>query len=468
MKKKELTRALCKDNLYTFFRLAWPHIESVKYIDDWYIEVMCDHLEHLYKGDIRKLIINIPPRSLKSTICSVVYPVWIWINDPSMQLLTGSHSRELAIRDSRRSRELIESPWFQSMWSGKIQFRKDQNQKTRYENDKNGHRIVFSMGSNITGDGGDLISIDDPIDASKTDGNSKLHLDKCIDIYTSSLLSRQNDHRTCRILVIMQRLNENDLSGYLLKKGGFTHLCLPMEAEPNSTPETPYFKDKRKEGQILTKRQTKETLNDWKMNLGMYGTAGQLQQRPHPVKGGIIKKHWFKYYESLPPVKEYIWTWDTAIKVKEKNDFSVGILIAQCENGYYIVDMYREKVEYPDLKKAVRRKYESQRCSRLLVEDKASGQQIIQEFKSIVGMCVVAMMPGRNMGSTKEERMHFASPIFEAGQVYLPKGMSWTVVLEDELVAFPNAQHDDICDALTAYFAYKKSGKEPRVRVFGG
>jgi len=453
---KGAIKALCEKSLFHFVKYGWRYVDPAEFVDDWHIKVICDELQSLYDGDTKRLIINIPPRCSKSTICSVFFPVWCWINDPSIKLLTGSYAQSLATRDTVKSRRLIQSNWFDELWGYRFKFLSDQNQKTFYANDQQGERISFSVGGALTGSGGDIIIIDDPINSK--DSGSQVIRDSVNRWYSEALSTRLNDPAMGKVLVIMQRLHQNDLTGYLLgvENSEWAHICLPMRYEVSAGD----YDERKEEGEILTKRHDDESLKNMERDLGTYAAAAQLQQRPAPREGGIIKDKWFRYYSELPTVKMWSWSWDTAIKEGQKNDYSVGTLWAECETGYYLVDLYRAKIEYPELRNQVRIKYDSQKSSEVLVEDKASGQQIVQDFKRIGNIPVIPMVPGREMPRSKVERVELVSPLFEAGKIFLPKNKSWVSDVIDELINFPNATHDDIVDSISQYLSKRLGHKK--------
>ena len=455
-------RVLCEHSFYEFIKAAWQYVDHREFIDDWHIELIADHLQWSLEDGLKRLIINIPPGCAKSLLCSVLFPVWLWIKAPHLKLLTGSHTVNFAIRDTVKSRNLILSEWFQSNWGYLFRMASDQNQKTVYMNDKFGERRLFSTGAGVTGARGDFIIYDDPINA--TDIYSATKIEACNLFYSETLSSRSNDPKESVVIVIMQRLHSNDLTGYLLDQGGWDHLCLPMRFEPDSANQ---YDPRIKEGEKLTKLHDDESLERLERDLGIYATASQLQQKPSPREGGFIKLEWIKYYTELPEVKSYTWSWDTAIKPGQHNDFSVGLLWAECHNGHYLVDMWRKKVEYPELKIAVETNFQSQKSKEVLVEDKASGQQIVQDFRRTGLLPVIAMVPGKNMGKSKEERVNIAAPLFEAGKLFLPKDKPWIRVVIDEIVNFPNAPHDDILDTITQYAARKLASREIKVTILG-
>jgi predicted phage terminase large subunit-like protein len=211
-------------------------------------------------------------------------------------------------------------------------------------------------------------------------------------------------------------------------------------------------------------RYNKEDIDGLKAKLGSYGAAGQLQQRPAPREGGIIKLEWIKTYKELPEVKMYSWTIDSAIKTGSQNDFTVMQYWAMTESGYYLVHMIRQKLEYPELKKVAMSAFVAYPASEVLIEDKSSGQQLIQEFQRWTKIPVISMRPGRDMLSTKDERLRQVSPLYEAGKVFAKADASWLIEYMDELSSFPSAPHDDIVDAATQYLS-RRQNKSGEIKV---
>lgn len=448
---QEVKREMCRRSLYEFLKEFWSIVESDSFIDNWHLRAICEHLEDVASGKIIRLAINIPPKCSKSTICSVFYPVWRWINTPQRRFFTGSHTASLAIRDSVKSRALILSPKFQEWFGGCFTLVHDQNQKQYYKNTALGARTIFSVEGGVTGSAVDEIIIDDPIDAQKA--FSRTIIDSTNAWYSNALVSRLNSQKTGAIILVMQRLHQNDLTAHVTKNTDFVHLCLPMRFEEETSCETYRFKDPRKkESEILSPQFDEESLSRFERDLGSYGVASQLQQHPSPLGGAIIKRDWIRTYRELPIVKRYSWSWDTAIKVGEENDFSAGSYWAECENGYYLVDLWCEKVEYSELKKQIVMLNSAYPAAEILVEDKASGQQVIQDLRK-TNLPIIGVVPK----GAKEERLRLVSPIFEAGKVFIPESASYSAEFMDNLCNFPHHTHDDIADSTSQYFAKRNS-----------
>ncbi|MEE8341979.1 MAG: phage terminase large subunit [Candidatus Neomarinimicrobiota bacterium] len=458
-------KVLCEHSFFEFVKISWDIVEPREFVNDWHIELICDHLQWCYERKIKRLIINIPPGCAKSLICSVFFPVWIWIKSPETKVLSGSHTIAFSIRDTIKSRNLINSDWFKFNWGHIFKMASDQNQKTVYLNDCFGERRLFSTGGGVTGARGDVIIYDDPINA--MDAHSSTKIESCNLFFSETLSTRLNDPVKSIIIIIMQRLNQNDLTGFLLqmkqensKQSGWTHLCLPMRFDSNRANK---FDPRTKQGEILTNLHTEQSIVDLETNLGTYGSASQLQQTPSPIEGGYLKLEWFNYYSELPNAKYFTWSWDTAIKKGQHNDYSVGTFWAECDNGHYLVDLWRQKVEYPELKNQMQILFENQKSREVLIEDKASGQQLLQDLKRSGKIPIIAMVPGKNMGSSKEERVSLCSPMFESGKVFFPKNKSWCRIVIDELINFPNAMHDDILDTISQYLARRTANRGLRI-----
>ncbi|NBW08360.1 MAG: terminase [Caulobacteraceae bacterium] len=466
----ELSRRECQ-NFSNFVKQAWHVIEpGVDFKENWHINAICDHLEAVSRGEIKRLIINIPPRHMKSLLVSVLWPAWVWTFKPTTKWMFSTYAQGLTVRDSVKCRRLIDSHWYKERWGNLYQLSSDQNQKMRFENDKTGYRLAISTGSATTGEGGDIIVVDDPLNAS--DASSLLKLEGAVEYWDNTLSTRLNDKKTGAFVVIMQRLHVNDLVGHIyesqISKGvHWDVLCFPQEYELNHpTPcvSSLGFTDPRtEEGELLwPAREGLEEINKLKLQLGSYGIAGQLQQRPAPAEGSLIKVAWLQYYNELPVVKRYVWSWDTAIKEGQHNDFSCGQLWAECANGYYLVENIKRKMEYPELKRLVQTHYEANPSTAVLIEDKASGQQLLQDFKRSTSMPVLPMTPGKSMGHSKVERVNLVSPLFEAGKVFVPEGRSWVADYVGELTMFPASKHDDQVDATTQALSYLKARIEQK------
>lgn len=464
-----VTSLICQRSLKEYIKTFWGVVEpGTEFIDNWHIDAICEHLEAVTKGEIRNLVINMPPRCMKSLLVSVMWQTWVWTFKPDSRWLYASYGQNLSTRDTLKARRIITSPLYQSLFSHIFKLTGDQNTKTRFENDQTGYRIATSVDGAGTGEGGDFIVVDDPQNA--TEAYSEAKVEATIEWWDMAMSTRGNNPKTVAKVIVMQRLAESDLSGHVLNVGGYEHLMLPMEYEADRKCITSigWEDPRKKEGELLWPARVGEAENKaYKSSLGSFGYAGQMQQRPAPREGAIIKLSWIQEYAELPHAKNYSWSWDTAIKAGQENDYSVGMLWAECDNGYYLVDMFRQRVEYPDLRKMVAACFDKHKAHEVIVEDKASGQQIVQDFKRISNMPIIPVIPGRDMPGKKDERMQLVAPLFEAGKVFIPRKAEWRLDFINEITTFPSGKHDDICDATTQYLARRLNAfnHKPNIRI---
>lgn len=438
------------------------------FVDNWHIKVICEHLEACYERKITRLIINIPPRHMKSILVNVAFPTWCWIRDPSTQFLSSSYALPLATRDNLKCRRLLQSNWFQDNWGDRFTMTGDQNQKQRYENDQSGYRLATSVGGALTGEGGDIILIDDPHNV--RDAESEASREEVRTWWDESMQSRHNDPKTGVFILIMQRVHEGDLTGHIIANEyeDWDHLCLQAEYErktPFPAKSSLMFKDPRtKEGELLWPNRFGQTeIDRLKRNMGTYAAAGQLQQRPSPKGGGILRSTWWKVWEVkdedgklLLPEFEYIMqSWDTAFSEKDTSSFSArttwGVFRHKGTYNVMILEMWRDHVAYPDLRREAKESYMEWQPDSIMIEKKASGQSLIQDLR-MANIPVVEYTPDRD----KVARAHASSPLLEAGMVWHPD-KKWAKTVVDKCAAFPAGDGADIVDTCTQAWLRMKS-----------
>jgi predicted phage terminase large subunit-like protein len=455
---------LAERYLRQFIMQAWHVIEpATEFKPNWHIDAICDHLIAVDRLEIRNLLVTMPPRMMKSISISVMYPAWKWITDPAMRFMYASYSEPLSTSHSVATRRIIESDWYQNRWGSSVQLAGDANLKTRFENTKTGARFSTSIGGVTTGMGGNRLVVDDPHNV--LEGESEAKRLEAITWWDQAMSTRFNDPLIgCRIIV-MQRVHELDLAGHVIEQGGYVHLNLPMEYEPKRHHFTGFGIDdpRTKAGELLfPNRIGQPEVEGLKRILGPRAYAGQFQQRPSPAEGAILKKGWWRYYEpSSIRLNEFWWllqSWDTAFKTKEENDYSVCLTAAIKGRRIYILEVYRAKLIMPDLKIAARSQFEKWRPHEVIIEDKASGQSLIQELQYDVpegeyDPRFVRSMPVDIYKTgilDKVQRAHNASPQLAAGRLYLPMPHKshWDVeAFVEELNTFPGGAHDDQVDA---------------------
>lgn len=459
-------KRLAEMYLRDFARQAWPILEPGReYHHNWHIDAICDHLQAVSDGRIRRLIINIPPRCMKSLLVSVIWPAWEWITRPQTRFLFASYAQTLSIRDSVKCRRVIASPWYQERWRQNYRLTTDQNQKIRFDNDKTGYRLATSVGGALTGEGGDRVVIDDAHNA--VEGESDVTRESTLEWWDQAMSTRLNNATTGAFVLVMQRLHDRDLCGHILaKEHDWDHLCLPMEYEPDHPTPTKSslgFTDPRTAaGELLwSSHLPGEEVSRLKTRLGTYGTAGQLQQRPIPAGGGVFKKEWFRRFSShgdyvalhdpdqsrrimLADI-HYIVTADLALSTKTSADWTVFCVWAVTPaSDLILLDTTRIQAEAPDVEKIALQLARQRRIQWVGIEDAHYGSGVVQKMRR-EGVPVRKLVPDKD----KWTRAQLPAVWAENGKIYLPEQAPWLQVWEDEVFMFPNAAHDDQVDALS-------------------
>lgn len=451
-----IERSYCASSLRNFAERAWPILEPATDLKwGWAVDAICDHLEAVTTGQINRLLINVPPGTMKSLLTAVIWPAWEWgpLEMQNMRYLGTAHKQDLAVRDSTKCRRLIQSDWYQRLWPVKLTG--DQNAKTKFENNKTGFREAMAFAS-MTGSRGDRVILDDP--HSVDDANSRVKLASDIATFREALPSRVNNEKSA-IVIIMQRLAVGDVSDVALELG-YDHLRIPMRYEPGRSTHTVGTGDKRTvDGELMFPERFDEgQVCELEKSLGSYATAGQLQQRPVMRGGGMIKDAWVQRYNTAPANKiRIVQSWDTAYKAAQINDPSACTTWLQTTNGYYLIDAFTIMAEYPAVKRAIKSKYEQFTPDAVLIEDKSSGQSLLQELRADSNIPVIAIKPEQD----KETRLNAVSSLFESGLIYLPESSPWLTDYESELFLFPAGGHDDQVDSTSQALAWmrKRVGK---------
>jgi len=488
-------KAACEEDLYTFLTHSWRYIDPSPFVDGNPIMAVADHLQAVVDGQIKRLLINIPPRMGKSSITSVAFPAWTWIqretsptSGPGVQFLHASYAQSLALRDSVRCRRLIESPFYQGFWGKDFKLTGDQNTKTRFDNSKGGSRLSTSVGSALTGEGGAIIVVDDPNAAQEAFSEATIESTK--EWWDSALSTRLNDPKTGAYVVIQQRLSEEDLTGHILSKdiGEWTHLCLPMRYEAERSYHTVIgWKDWREEeGELLwPERMGEREVTILEKQLGPWAAAGQLQQRPEPKGGGIIKRDWWKLWdhENFPPIEYMVASLDTAYTTKTENDLSAmtvwgifsggdnkavttriaakdGLQISEVTRTYteehpkaILMFAWQERLELHELVKKVQETMRRLKVDKLLIENKAAGHSVAQEIRRMYGTENFAVQLVDPKGQDKLARLYAVQHLFAEGLIYAPD-RSWADMVITQTGTFPKAKHDDLVDTVAMALKY--------------
>ena len=308
----ELQAEHARRDLRLFVTQAWPFTDpTTNLVGGIHVDLICEYLEAVSRGELPRLLINIPPRYGKTLLVSVLYPAWVWLSRPDARFLTASYGADLATRDSVRMRRLVESDWYQATWPRAARLVDDQATKARFETRQGGARVSVSVGGAATGEGGDVIIVDDPLKIEQA--HSDLQRQAVVDWFDHTLATRLNNPTTGAIIIVGQRVHEADLFGHLLDRGGWTHLCLPAEYDPHHPYHCPH--DPRiTDGELLWPEQwPANAVSELKQQLGSYATASMLQQLPAPTSGGIFQRSWWQWYDPagrLPRFQRVLQSWD--------------------------------------------------------------------------------------------------------------------------------------------------------------
>jgi len=463
-------------NFRSFVERAWHQVEpAAKFIANFHVDAICEHLQAVSAGQIRQLLIAVPPGHSKSTIVSVMYHPWVWTREPMKRFLSTSYGGEVnpAKRDAIRSRSLIESHWYQSTFEPKWSFKRDVNQAGYYENNTSGYRYSFTVGSG-TGFRGNVQLLDDPIQVMQADNPNAL---KAVKFWWDNVMeNRVFDPMKDSRIIIMQRVNERDLIGEMLERGGWDHLCLPSLFEPERRSVTSIgWQDPRKEkDELLFPQLYPRSILEKYRARGLRFFSSQYQQNPVPDGGAIFKQEWWRFHQppgaNLPPVClrsstgaevyippvdlpdsgkdfEEFQSWDCTFKDAKDADNVCGGVLRRIGPRFYLLHMEQRRMDFPATCAAITRvSKDYPEAVAKFVEDKANGPAIISYMSDALGG-LIAVNPEGN----KVTRANAAAPRVEAGNVYLPHPATapWVMDFIQSLSAFPNGRHDDDVDMLT-------------------
>ena len=401
-------------------------------------------------GENQRLLITLPPRSLKSICASVALPAWILGLDPTMRIICASYSNELTAKHARDFRAVVQSDWYRDLfpWT-----RERKDTELEFVTTMEGYRYGTSVGGTLTGRGGSLIIIDDPL--KPEEAMSKAARERVLSWFDGTVYSRLDNKAEDAIVIVMQRLHIDDLAGHVLEKGGWRHLNLPAIAPgPESIQISPERFCHRETGDLLhPAREPRSVLDEVKANLGSFFFESQYQQSPVPETGNLIKWDWFQVYDELPaagPNGRIVQSWDTASKAGELNDFSVCTTWLDKGDDFYLIDVCRERLDYPSLKRRVIEMKDRHRAETILIEDKGSGTSLIQDLGRAGNCRPIKVEPQGD----KMTRMATQSAKIEAGQVHIPKSAYWLGDFRSELLAFPHGRHDDQVDSLSQFLGW--------------
>jgi predicted phage terminase large subunit-like protein len=437
---------ICRNDFRSFARKAFEIINpATPFLDNWHIGAVVHALEEMRLGAYRRVIINIPPRMLKSQLTSVYWPAFLLGHDPATKIIVVSYSEQLAEMLSNDARRLMQSNFYQAVFP---RTRLQRQSNLHLSTDQNGFRIGATVGGSVTGFGADWIMVDDPHNASEA--YSEAAREKVKIFHGQTLISRFNNPAEGRHLLVMQRLHEDDLSGHLLKHSGWRHLKLQARAtEDAEIAIGPGLVRQVRAGELLQPDLLPaHWLDGQKLDMGSAAFEAQYQQQPLPAEGNMIKREWLRYCD--PPPRDtgrVTLCLDTATKENTENDYSACTVWLEVDQKHHLIHVWRDKVNFPALRRKTLDMIDVFRPKGILIEDAGSGSALIQDLH---GQGVPAI--ARKAKDSKVVRLSSASPYIESGLMWLPKDEPWLAEFEAELLGFPGTRYDDQVDSLSQYF----------------
>ncbi len=459
-----------QSSLRAFVREAWPILEPVTTLKwNWHLDLICDHLALIKDKRFKKvcgaecegIIFNVPPRTMKSLLITVLFPVWVWASDPARRFMFASYAEKLSTQHSVFRRNVMESAWYQERWGRVFRLAKDQNLKNHYENSARGQMFSTAMQAAATGLGGDILVFDDPLNPDQA--LSEVERQTVNNRFDQTFRSRINDPATGVKIIVMQRLHEQDLTGHVLGKerGRWKHFKLQAIAEKDEEWERPNGGEpyRHRAGELLWPRRLSEAhLAGMKTGMGSWAFAGQYQQNPAPLEGGILKRNWIRYYRERPEhFDSMVQSWDCTFKGSQDSDFVAGQVWGKVRSKYYMLP-YRlhERLDFGPTQRAIKSCHALYpKAHAILIEDKANGPAIISELRQEISGIVPVDPEGGKLA-----RAQSVAPLWEAGNVELPDPQRFDVPWLEEYInnicAFPKAAHDDDMDATSQALIYMR------------
>jgi predicted phage terminase large subunit-like protein len=409
------------------FTWDWPHLLYIR-----------QHLDRVSAGELRRLMVFMPPRHGKSELVTIRYPAWTLERNPRKRVIIGSYNSTLAEKFSRRTRRICAT---------RIALSNERTAVGYWETAAGGGLRAVGVGGGVTGQGGDLIVVDDPI-KSREEANSEAYREHVWDWFKDDLYTRQEPGAA--IILILTRWHMDDLAGRILasqEASEWTVISLPALADAGDALG-------RSEGEALCpERFDEEALAQIKAVQGSSFEA-LYQQRPSALEGAIFKRDWWRYYRETPTFSRIVQSWDTAFKTGQDNDYSVCTTWGEAQAGWYLLDRWKRRIEFPALKGMAQTLFQQFKPSVVLVEDKASGQSLIQELKRDTRLPIFAI----KVDTDKVTRAYAVTPLIETGRVFLPESAPWLVDYVDSMASFPNAAYDDDVDSTTQALNYVRGG----------
>ena len=437
-------RATVRADFYSFLIRCFTELHSGRtFSPAWHAEVLAAKLQGVGDGSVKRLVVNVPPRHLKSLAASVALPAWLLGHDPTLAIVNVTYAQDLSDKFARDCRAIMTSDWYQSLFATRLASAREP--LAELTTSRGGFRLATSVGGVMTGRGADVILIDDPL--KPADAMSQSRRAAANDWFDSTLYSRLNDKQKGAIVIVMQRLHEDDLAGHVLRQGGWDVVSFPAVAEEDEahaieSPLAGARAFRRQAGEALDPaREPLSALERIRANIGEMNFAAQYQQRPAPAGGGMIKAAWLQRFRLAEPQNfdRIVQSWDTANKPSELADYSVCTTWGVQGPRFYLLNVLRKKLSYPELRRAVIEQERLFRPASIVIEDRASGTQLIQDLIGD-GLSHVARF---SPDGDKIMRLHAQSAVIENGFVFVPEEAPWLADYLAELPTFPAGRHDD-------------------------
>lgn len=460
MPQKRLADYITTTHFPTFIERSFQTINPGKtYLPNWHIGLIAEHLRACETGQIKRLIINMPPRHMKSICASVTWPAWLLAHNPSRRMIVASYSQPLSTRLSLDTRHVMQAEWYQRLFP-QTQIATGQNEKHKFATTEHGFRFATSVGGSVTGEGGDFLILDDPHNPADILSDNKR--EATLNWFDQTFSSRLDNQKTGVFVLVMQRLHPQDMTQHLLSKAGVNWrlLEIPLYAEHQRLYQLNHFQHIFNAGEVLhPERMGQEEIERLKQDMGAAHFAAQYLQTPVPLEGRILKKSWLRYYpkEQYLPYRAIYHSWDTAIKTGAANDYTALTVWGEYNGELYLLDVLQQKLDYPALRKCFTEQTQQWNPEAILIEDKASGQSLLQDMRKNSYLPIIAVKAVKD----KLTRFASATALFEGGRVRLPQEAPWLADYERQLLEFPGSRHDDMVDATSQFlnwFRLKQTG----------
>lgn len=445
--------AILREDLASFIHRTFAELSpGTAYRDNWHIRAIAWHLTRCYWRDIKRLIITLPPRNLKSISASVAFPAWALGQDPTLRFICVSYADALSNKHASDTRRVMESPFYRQCFPNT---RTEKATQSVIVTSANGGRVTTTVNGSLTGLGGNFIIVDDIHKADEITSDTKR--EAAIEFFTNTLLSRLDNKQQDVIIVIQQRLHEYDLVGHLLEAGGWEHLNLPAIAEePQQVAVGPNLFHTRQAGDVLhPEHESLPVLKQIEADMGPLKFAAQYQQRPAPLGGGILKWAWFQTYDD-PPNPDcggYVaQAWDTAYTIEKTSDWTVCTTWYVFPHRAYLVDVFREKLDFVAVEKAIYMQAERWKTNVVVIEAVSTGMALFQRLWFAGKLNITSDKPQR----AKAERIIDESHAIYRGEIFIPRQADWLEGFRREILNFPNGKHDDQVDSLSLFLRARR------------